>query len=233
MNVERTNASGHQLPELVRLLLGLVIDYLRWVSLTPMVVVWGLYLFMVLAMVYVNFEGSFWSLAERGYESYRDRFGPVAWIEGGPETERTEEESPVVSDNENGEGQEPTNFVDDLMIGIMKAWGILALAAWVLSMLRSAIFGPRPPRTLGNKLQWMLLFALAGWVLLFVAYFFGTSSYEGSFLQWFAFYTGSTLIVVVVSAFVLAVATMVDMFREFVVTGKTGLGEPLTPAREY
>ena len=229
---KRDEAPDRQLPEILRLLLGLGIDYFRWVLLTPMVVVWGFYLFVIVVMVYVNFEGSVWSLAESGYESYRDRFGPVAWIEEGPEAERLDEQPPAVAENQNGQGQESTDFTDDLMAGIMKGWGILALAAWGLSMLRSAVFGPRPPRTLGNKLKWTFLAAVAGWVLLFVAYFFGVSNYEGSFAGWFALYTGSAGIVIAVSALILAAATMLDMLRDYVVTGKTGLEERTISATE-
>ena len=232
MSVEHPSVPDHQFPEMPRLLLGLAIDYLRWVLLTPMVVVWRFYLFMVVVMVYVNFEGSVWNLAESGYESYRDRLGPVAWIEEGPETERSKEALPVVPDSENGEAQEPINFADDLMAGIMKGWGILALVAWVLSLLRGALFGPRRPRTLGHKLKWTFLAALAGWVLLFVAYSFGVSNYEGSFSGWFALYSGSAVIVIAVSAFILAAATMLDMLRDYVVTGKTGLEERSMSAPE-
>jgi len=57
---ERRNATGlSAIPEPLRILLGLGLDYLRWVSLTPMVLLWELYLVLVLLLIYANFEGSF------------------------------------------------------------------------------------------------------------------------------------------------------------------------------
>ncbi len=37
-------------------LLTIGIDYIRWTQLTPMIMVWGAVLLLLLAMVFVNFQ---------------------------------------------------------------------------------------------------------------------------------------------------------------------------------
>lgn len=203
------------MPELLRILLGLGLDYLRWVSLTPMVVVWAFYLFMVVFMVYVNFEDSVWDGVERGYEVYSEWFGPVAWVEAQEaDYEQRRAEHEMGRKIEEEPSQEPVEFdLGDVMPWIMKAWGIIALAAWLLSLLRSLVFGPRPPRSLTQKLRIVVICALIGWALLFVAYFFGSTTYQGSFFGWFAFFTGMAIIVMIVSAVVLMVGEIFEYLR--------------------
>ena len=211
----RNSAGASETPELLRILLGLGLDYLRWVSLTPMVVVWAFYLFMVVFMVYVNFEDSVWDGLERGYETYSEWFGPIAWIEeqdAAYERELAGREEDL--DAEEATAQEPVEFgLADVMPWIMKAWAVIALAAWLLSLLRSLVFGPRPPRTLAQKMRIMVIAVLIGWALLFVAYFFGNTTYQGSFFGWFALFTGSALIVTVVSAITLMVGGIFELLR--------------------
>lgn len=204
------------IPEPVRILLGLGLDYLRWVSLTPMVVAWALFLFMVIFFNYINIEDSIDSLfdgLERGYEIYSERFGPIAWIEANEEAYRQEQAEREL-DSTTPESQGPVEFgLSDLTPFIMKAWGVIALAAWLLSLLRNLVFGPRPPRTLAQKIRIMIMAVLAGWALLFVAYFFGRSAYEGSFFGWFALFSGVAVIVTFISAITLILGEGMDFFR--------------------
>ncbi|WP_376690794.1 hypothetical protein [Wenzhouxiangella sp. EGI_FJ10409] len=214
--MQAENARGPAaVPEPLRILLGLGLDYLRWVSLTPMVVVWAFYLFMVVFMVYVNFEDSVWDGVERGYETYSEWFGPIDWIEE-QEADYVQQQAERERDPDATEPplQEPVEFdLGDVMPWIMKAWGIIALAAWLFSLLRSLVFGSRPPRTLAQKLRVVVICVLVGWALLFVAYFFGTTTYQGSFFGWFAFFTGMAIIVMVVSAVVLMVSELFELLR--------------------
>ena len=211
----RNSAGASETPELLRILLGLGLDYLRWVSLTPMVVVWAFYLFMVVFMVYVNFEDPVWEGLERGYDTHSEWFGPVAWIaekDAAQDQELAGRE--VDQDAEEATAQEPVEFgLADVMPWIMKAWGIIALVAWLASLLRSLVFGPRPPRKLAQKLRIMSIAVLIGWVLLFVAYFFGNTTYQGSFFGWFALFTSAALVVAAVSAVTLMLGEGLDFFR--------------------
>ncbi len=199
--------------EPLRLMGGLLLDYLRWMVVIPMVVAWAFFLLTVLIMVLVNFESSIMELVERTYAWYVDKFGPVAWME-------EPDELPVDAAEVAPGTQEALHFTgDDLMPWIMKAWSILALAAWLLGWLRSLVFGPRPPRSLSNKVRWALLGALVCWGLLLIAYFFGETEFHGSFLGWIALFTGATMLVVLVSVCVLGLATALDLLHQRLLPG--------------
>lgn len=204
--------SSAAIPEPVRVVFGLGLDYLRWVSLTPMVIAWALFLFMVVFFNFVNVEDSIWDTLERGYEAYSERFGPIAWIEEG---EAAHEQEAAVREVDPA-AQEPVEFgLDDVTPWIMKVWGIIALAAWLLSVLRTALFGPRPPRPLAGKMRLLAIALLTGWALLFVAYFVGRPIYDGGFFGWFALFTGVALIVGVISVVTLVVGEVIDSMRRW------------------
>lgn len=208
-----------RIPEPVRMVLSLFLDYLRWVSLTPMVVVWAFYLFTILFMLFVNFQDPILDGLERGYESYRESYGPVAWIEGDPSAVEQEEGAEERPEQAASEEEPSTNEAvefdgSDIIPWIMRAWGIIALAAWVLSLLRGLIFGPRPPRTMARKRRILYIAVLVGWVLLFVAYFFGNTAYQGGFLQWFVMFTVFAVVVTLVSLPTLMLGQVFDMARD-------------------
>jgi hypothetical protein len=194
-------------PALSRLLVALGVDYVRWLVLTPMVLTWAFFLFMVVLMLALNFGGPVSGALDGGYDTYRQHFGPAEWLEGDEnEMRETEEPAPEGGDTIHVTG-------DDIVPWVMKAWGLLALTGWLLGMARSLIFGPRPPRTLGQKVKLAMVVAGAGWLLLFGAYFFGSETYHGGFFGWFALFTGSAIAVVAVSAVVLALGILLDRIR--------------------
>ena len=209
---ERRNANGMAAtPDLLRILLGLGLDYLRWVSLTPMVLVWALYLVLVFLMIYANFEGSFYDGLERGYEIYSERFGPIAWIEEGQAAYEREQATGTVE----ATPEEAEEFdISALFRLIMKIWGIVALAAWLLSILRGMVFGPRPPRTLGQKLKLMFLAVLGGWGVLFLTAMFGSTTFEGGVSGWVVWFSVLAVIVTIVSVVTLTVGQAFEFLRK-------------------
>lgn len=203
-------------PGLPRLLLAIGLDYVRWLILTPMVLTWAFFLFMVVIMLLVNFGGAVSDALEKGYDTYRQHFGPAQWLEGG------EDVAPATTESA-PEGGDTVQFTgDDIVPWVMKAWGVLALAGWLLGMLRELAFGSRAPRSLEQKLRLAAAAAGIGWLLLFAAYFLGSETYHGSFLAWFALFTGSAVAVVVVSAVVMAVGHVVGRARALVLSGVDG-----------
>lgn len=209
------------LPELLRIAVGLGCDYVRWIVLTPMVVVWALYLLMILVMAFVNFEDSFQQGMERGYESWREWVGPIDWIED--ELEAAERSGPATGASPSE--QNSLRFTDeDLMPWIMKGWAVVALAAWLLSMLRGLLFGLPPPRTLKQKIRLAMLAVLAGWVLLFVVYFFGNTTYQGGFFVWFALFSGSAIVVALVSIVILTLGHVLAQLQDQLFPQRPDLG---------
>lgn len=209
------------LPELLRIVLGLGCDYVRWIVLTPMVVVWAVYLLMILVMAFVNFEDSFQQGMERGYEYWREWVGPVDWIEN--ELVAAEQDSPA-SGVEPAEPQSLRFTDEDLMPWIMKGWGMIALLAWLLSMLRGLLFGLRPPRTLKQKIRLAMLADLVGWVLLFLVYFFGNATYQGGFFVWFALFSGSAIFVALVSIVILTLGHVLAQLQDQLFPQRRDLG---------
>ena len=206
------NATGMPaIPELFRILIGLGLDYLRWVSLTPMILVWALYLVLVFLMIYANFEGSFWGGLERGYEIYSERFGPIAWIEEGQAAYEREQATRTVE----ATPEEPEEFdISALFRLIMTVWGVVALVAWLLSILRGMVFGPRPPRPLGEKLKLMVLAVIGGWAILFLTAMFGSTKFEGGFFSWVVWFSVLAVIVTIVSAVTLIVGEAFEFLRK-------------------
>ena len=199
------------LPELLRITLGLGCDYVRWVVLTPMVVVWAVYLLMILVMTFVNFEDSFQQGIGRGYELWREWVGPIDWIED--ELEAAESGS-AASGAEPSEQQSLRFTEEDLIPWIMKGWAAIALVAWLLSMLRGLLFGLAPPRTLKQKIRLAMLAVLAGWVVLFLNYFLGNTTYQGSFFVWFALFSSFAVIVALVSVVILTLGHALAQLQE-------------------
>ena len=209
---ERRNATGMPaIPDVLRILIGLGLDYLRWVSLTPMILVWALYLVLVFLMIYANFEGSFWGGLERGYEIYSERFGPIAWIEEGEAAYEREQAARTVE----ATPEESEEFdILALFRLIMTVWGVVALVAWLLSILRGMVFGPRPPRTLGQKLKLMLLAVIGGWAILLLTAMFGSTKFEGGVSSWVVWFSVLAVIVTMVSAVTLIVGQAFEFLRK-------------------
>ena len=204
-------------PSLFTLSVALGLDYLRWLALTPMITAWTFYLFMVVALVMISFQGPTFPLLERASQTYEQYLGPLEW------REETATANPGETDAEPVSNQEPLYFSgEDIMPWVFKAWGILALAGWLLGMLFGLLFGPRPPRTLGYKLRLTTLAAILCCGLMFLAYFLGGTPFHGGFFGWFALFTISTLVVWLVTAGVLAIGLALDrMHAQLVTPGAT------------
>jgi len=188
-------------------LAGLAIDYLRWTQLVPMVTAWAFLLVMLGAMLLVSFQQQSFSLIEWGATHYERTFGPL----------QTESQGPVnkseSSDFEPDENGVVTFSDEDFMPWVLRAWAILALAGWLLGMLRAAIFGPCEPMRLKSKLVLAAIPAAACTVLFGMAYFLGSEEFNGSSIGWMLLFTGFPLGVWLISAYSLAVAHGLDRLR--------------------
>lgn len=202
-----------------RVLAGLVIDYFRWTQLIPMVTAWTFLLLMVGAMLLVSFQQQSFSLIEWGAYTYERVFGP---IEPGPPA-TTDVPAPAAQNDPGGTEDGVIRFSDeDFMPWVLRAWGIAALAGWLVDMLCAAVFGPREPMRLASKLKLAGLPAVACVVLFGIAYLFGSEEFHGSPVGWMLMFTGFPLGVWLVSVYCLSVAHGLDVLR----------GRLVDPARE-
>lgn len=193
-----------------RVLAGLAIDYFRWTQLIPMVTAWTFLLLMVGAMLLVSFQQQSFSLIEWGASTYERVFGP---IESDPPSTPAGS-APAAQTESDGAQDGVIRFSDeDFMPWVLRAWGIAALAGWLLGMLFAAVFGPREPMRLGSKLALAAIPAVVCVVLFGIAYFFGSEEFHGSPVGWMLMFTGFPLGVWLVSAYSLAVAHVLDMLR--------------------
>ena len=184
-----------------RVLAGLAIDYFRWTQLVPMITAWAFLLIMVGAMLLVNFQQQSFSLIEWGATTYERFFGPL-------------EPAPAARTESGGPEDGVIRFsAEDFMPWVLRAWAILALAGWLLGMLRAVFFGPRGSMRLKRKLLLAALPAAACTALFGLAYFFGSEEFHGSPFGWLLMFTGFPLGVWLVSAYSLAVAHGLDIVR--------------------
>lgn len=226
-------------PSLARVLAGLALDYLRWSQLVPMVMAWAFLLLMVGAMLLVNFQQQSFQLIDSAARLYERVAGPIDVEPDGARERRagpgTAEPRPTGAPAEEaapdgrasdgaapgrlpaGEaavGQPPAGTITfteaDLEPLVLKFWGLLALAGWLLGMAWRLLFGPPPRLTLKRKLAIAGAACLACTVLFLVAYFFGSETFEDPFWQWMTLFIVVPLIVWCVSAYALAVSTLVD-----------------------
>jgi len=193
-----------------RVLIGLAIDYFRWTQMVPMITAWAFLLVMVGAMLLVNFQQQSFSLIEWGATTYDRVFGP-AQAESELPTPKTGDAS------DRAEGGAVTFSDEDFMPWVLKAWAIMALAGWLLGMLRAVVFGPREPMRLKRKLVLAAIPAAACAALFAVAYFLGSEEFHGSAAGWMLLFTGFPIGVWLVSAYSLSVTHGLDMFRRWIV----------------
>lgn len=123
---------------IAKLLAKLGLDYIRWTQLVPMVIGWAFALIMVIGMSLVAFQGEIDSMLERAEPAIERLLGPAP--EAPAEVSSSDESATIqVTD-------------DDILPWIYRIWGGLALLGWILSIIRTKLFGPKPPRKLKRKI---------------------------------------------------------------------------------
>jgi len=186
-------------PSLARVLVSVALDYLRWTQLIPMITAWGFLLIMVAAMLLVNFQQQSFDLIDSSVRLYERILGPV---------------EPVEQPQASAEPQPVTWTEDDFKPLMIRIWGLLAAAGWLLGMVSRLLFGQRPRASLGRKLVRAGLAGLVCSALFLFAYFFGSESFEGPFWQWLLLFFGFPLIVWCVSAWSLTIGWAIGRVQD-------------------
>lgn len=123
---------------IAKLLAKLTLDYVRWTQLIPMIFGWAFVFIMISAIFLVIFQGDIDTLLQRAEPTIERLLGPA------PETDSTVQSADEASTiNLTG---------NDIIPWIYRIWGILAFAGWIFSIVRTKIFGPKPPRSLKRKI---------------------------------------------------------------------------------
>ena len=185
-------------------LLSLGLGYLRWTQLTPMVLMWGFGLVMLLALTFVNFQEQSLSLLGSFLE----------WLTRLPII--GEHVIQLLSDKDTSTHM-ATNNIESF---IFSAWAVLSLVFFLAGMVLSLLFGPFQPWTLKRK----ILLAGAGVVVLlagFVAnYYVVPQNFNGEASAWMLNFSLISLLVFVVSAYCLSVAHFLGYLNQALMTSE-------------
>jgi hypothetical protein len=124
---------------IVKLLAKLGLDYVRWTQFVPMILGWAFALLMTLGILLVVFQGGIDTLLERTEPAVERILGPA----------------PGTGTNgiSSGDGPGLQFTEDDIVPWVLRVWGWLAFAGWIVSILRTMLFGPRTPWSLRRKIK--------------------------------------------------------------------------------
>jgi hypothetical protein len=176
--------------DILKLLLSWGLGYIRWTQLTPMLLMWGFGLLMLLVLTFVNFQEQTIAALEAFLEWLMQL--PVV---GKHITPLLSEESTATHMTEN-----------DFKSFVLSAWAVLSLAFMLAGMVVSSLFGPFQPWTLKRK----FLIAGAGVVLILagmaVNYYAVPQNFNGEASEWMLNFSLIALLVFGVSAYCLSVS---------------------------
>ena len=191
---------------ILKLLLSLGLGYLRWTQLTPMLLVWGFGILMLLALTFVNFQEQTLSVLEYFLEWFMRL--PVVG----------ERITLLLSD----ESTTTHLTATDLESSILSAWAVLSLVFMLAGFVISSLFGPFKPWMLKRK----ILIAGAGVVLLLAGmagnYYAAPKNFNGDAASWMLNFSLISLLVFGVSAYCLAVAHFLAYLNEALMAGEPG-----------
>lgn len=174
---------------MLRYLFSIVLEYIRWSQMAPMILAWAFLLIALVAMTVINLQQASFTFLE--------------WLMG---IWQRYDWLPTWDNGEISEQDGTWHITDEqLKPLILKAWGVLSLLLLIIDLLRTSLFGPREPKPLSRSL---LIAAIV--CVLFIAgfllnYFFGSEPYAGSKAGWLALFIGGPAVVWLISAYGLSV----------------------------
>lgn len=194
MSAHEARAPGERIG-LPALLVGFVLDYIRWLALVPMVFAWAFLLLAVVLILAVNFQGNIDRMIERAEPWVERWLGPAEAVEA------------------NGEAETITLTEEDFKPWVYRIWLVVALGGYLLGLVRGWLFGPGRPPPLKRKLSRAALFAAACSALLCFAWLFGTEAWAGSAAGWLAMFIFGPFVVWLISAASLATGHAIGELR--------------------
>ena len=118
-----------------KLLLSLVLNYIRWTQLAPMLIVWGIGVAMLLALTFISFQEQSFSVLER----------LLHWLTQLPVV--GERITQVLSNVDDEAHMTKADFKSFMLY----SWTVFSLVFMLASMAISALFGPFEPWSLKRK----------------------------------------------------------------------------------
>lgn len=189
---------------ILKLLLSWGLGYMRWMQLTPMLLLWGFGLLMLLALTFVNFQEQTISALEFILE----------WLMRLPVV--GEHIAPLLS----GENTETHIDTSDLESFVLSGWAVLSLLFMLASIILSLLFGPFQPWALKRKLH----IASGGAVLLLAGmvanYYAAPQNFNGAASAWILNFALISLLVFVVSAYCLSIAHFLGYLNDTLMAGE-------------
>jgi hypothetical protein len=183
---------------LLKSLLSLGLNYMRWTQLTPMLMMWGAGLAILLALTFVNFQEQTFSVIET----------IMQWLM----------QLPIVGDRITSlladEGSEIHMNTSDFKSFVLRTWSITSLAFMLASMALAALFGPFKPWTLKRKLLitgFGVLLLLAG---LASNYYANTQIFNGKASGWMLNFSLISLAVFLVSTYCLSISHFLGFLND-------------------
>jgi hypothetical protein len=177
---------------------------MRWTQLTPMLLLWGFGLMMVLALTFVNFQEQTITVLEFMLE----------WLV----------QLPVVGEyiaNLLPDENSTTHISkSDLKSFVLSSWALLSLVFMLAGIVLSSLFGPFQPWTLKRK----MLITGVGTVLLLAGmvanYYAAPHNFNGEASAWMLNFSLISLLVFVVSAYCLSISHFLGYLNEALMAGE-------------
>ena len=152
---------------------NLIRGFVDWFVLSPMIYSWGLLVFTLFVITFVNFQDGTVELLSFIAKTYSEL------VEKYPYLERLAITEPSANENEGIDlgGDEFKNY-------IFKIYVILTIPLAMLGALIDLIRGSTLPRPMSGKLKFLGTATLVAIMILYANYILGSETYHGSAILW-------------------------------------------------
>lgn len=184
--------------KVARSVAAVVIGYIRWTQIVPMLMAWAFLILGFILYWFVNFQDAGFAgltMMEQAVMAWNG----VEWL-------------PVIEFQEgNGDtGSQPVTW-ESFQTFVLRAWAGLALVLLVLGRLREAVFGPAPPARLVRKLAVAGVMGLSAWIAFIVTFLMSTEPHNGHPAMWIVMFAVWCVIPVGVSVYSLSVSHVLGL----------------------
>jgi len=189
---------------ITKLILSWTLGYMRWTQLTPMLLLWGFSLMMVLALTFVNFQEQAITVLEFMLEwlVQLPLVGEYIMKFLSDETSNTHIRS------------------SDLKSFVLSSWALVSLVFMLVGIVLSFLFGPFKPWVLKRK----ILITGVGTVLLLAGmvanYYAAPQNFNGEASAWMLNFSLISLLVFVVSAYCLSISHFLGYLNDALISSE-------------